>query len=1085
VQQALSGRVLRDGEYIVRDVLGHGGMANVYRAYSKSLETDLALKVLAPQLAADADLRDKFHEEARLLSRLFHPNLLTVHYFGEEGETVYIAMRLVTGGTLRDRMRAMGGRLDLVSAARLIRGVADALQAAHDANIVHLDVKPSNVLLGRADWPLLADTGIAEVIQTVEVAPGGRRIAGTPAYMSPEQCRGDTVDGSSDQYSLAMTAFELLTGKVPFDAPTTQDLLLRQINDPPPRVRELNPGLPSPVEDILLRGMSKAPADRFPSVGEFGRALAEAAERTRGVSLETKKSLADAAPNILGTLALLALGPLLLGLLPSDAMLAGILPLGWPFQLALALCVSALLLGIRWHMVGLVARAGRALVDAIERTRPDAGNWRTRLARVRSAVVASAEGVVNMAYLLGLYHLLGAPVAGLLGALLEPTLAHLLELGVLALVTLAAVAIVVAIARAGGLGAAAIVLGAAWAMAAALSSTDLGLANSASVVSAVRLLVGAGLLTLLVVRRRQTAELLGGAAIAGLGRLLVESRPDASPEALRASRTALATVTAAVLDLVYLLLGYALLRTPLIEELQIAVGPVAAAAAVTAAAGLIWIVLVVRLQGLAGAIGLLLGVLLGAPLLLSLPILDPRVFNVAWPATTAAWVVGVGLLLLLLGLRSRVHAFARPSLGARLDRGMLGMYAAPDEQVNQRRQGAFGRIASALIDVGFLVVAYWVLGAPIAASLVRSTGHEWIGTAALAILLLAVIGVLALAMLGSWRTLAETGGPAWRARAGALTVLLLFFLPMLVVGGAAAPAALAMPAATGALELQPIRVPLLIADWDFWLPFTPRQDQATYQLGLSCTDGRKVGQFREAFQPAAGVPLPAGQVGTLGRTNVACDNWPAEYAARRAAAGLGTAASLSWDALDVRATVNSDNSVDVVETHHVVFTSGRHDRLAVMAGAPAAGLGQLGVADGELAYTVYAGDAAIGVPAPPRYARSWQIGNQYWVGWWFPAVTSPADRTYVISYRLTGAVQTTADARRALRWRVAPPDPLEPIWLATVQVRLPAPVDAAAVRLAVDGVTGQSRMLDGQTAWFAASSAVSDRPFDTAVEFPT
>ena len=114
MQQALSGRVLRDGEYVVRDVLGHGGMANVYRAYSRSLETDLALKVLAPQLAADADLRDKFHEEARLLSRLFHPNLLTVHYFGEEGETVYIAMRLVTGGTLRDRMRAMGGRLDLL-----------------------------------------------------------------------------------------------------------------------------------------------------------------------------------------------------------------------------------------------------------------------------------------------------------------------------------------------------------------------------------------------------------------------------------------------------------------------------------------------------------------------------------------------------------------------------------------------------------------------------------------------------------------------------------------------------------------------------------------------------------------------------------------------------------------------------------------------------------------------------------------------------------------------------------------------------------------------------------------------------------
>src|SRR4030081_254621 len=152
MQQTLSGRSLRDGEYVVGDVLGHGGMANVYRAYSKSLETDLALKVLAPHLAADADLRDKFHEEAHLLTRLFHPNLLTVHYFGEEGETVYIAMRLVTGGALRERLTALGGTLDLVSAARLVGGIADALQVAHDNQVVHLDVKPSNVLLGRADW---------------------------------------------------------------------------------------------------------------------------------------------------------------------------------------------------------------------------------------------------------------------------------------------------------------------------------------------------------------------------------------------------------------------------------------------------------------------------------------------------------------------------------------------------------------------------------------------------------------------------------------------------------------------------------------------------------------------------------------------------------------------------------------------------------------------------------------------------------------------------------------------------------------------------------------------------------------------
>ncbi len=201
VQPSLIGRTLRDGEYLVREVLGQGGMATVYRAYARSLETDVALKVLAPSMAVNLELRERVHQEARLLSRLFHPNLLTVHYFGEEGEIVYIAMRLVTGGTLRDRLNALGGTLDLVTAARLVRGVADALQTAHDSNVVHLDVKPSNVLLGRADWPLLADTGIAEVIEPATTR-GKRRIAGTPPYMSPEQCRGDAVDGHSDSTRL-------------------------------------------------------------------------------------------------------------------------------------------------------------------------------------------------------------------------------------------------------------------------------------------------------------------------------------------------------------------------------------------------------------------------------------------------------------------------------------------------------------------------------------------------------------------------------------------------------------------------------------------------------------------------------------------------------------------------------------------------------------------------------------------------------------------------------------------------------------------------------------------------------------------
>src|SRR5258708_38637859 len=124
----------------------------------------------------------------------------------------------------------------------------------------------------------------------------------------------------------------------------------RKREGPAPPPRQFNPGLPSPIEDILLRALSKAPDDRFESVGEFGQTLADAADRTRGMSLETTTSLAEAAPNIFATLALLVFGPLLLALLPGDAQLAAALPLGWPFPLTLAIVITALLLGIRWHV---------------------------------------------------------------------------------------------------------------------------------------------------------------------------------------------------------------------------------------------------------------------------------------------------------------------------------------------------------------------------------------------------------------------------------------------------------------------------------------------------------------------------------------------------------------------------------------------------------------------------------------------------------------------------------------------------------------------------------------------------------------
>src|SRR5579883_2752416 len=191
--EGLVGRRLLGGEYELREVLGRGGMAMVYRAWSRSLETDVAVKVLAPRLASDRGFRDRFHDEARSLAALHHPNLVEVHHYGEEGDLVYIVMRMVPGGTLKDRLALIGGPLDLVSTARVIGQVADALQLAHDRGLVHLDIKPGNVLVGRADWALLSDFGITRAIGQETTSHGRQRSAGTPASMSPEQWRGHEI----------------------------------------------------------------------------------------------------------------------------------------------------------------------------------------------------------------------------------------------------------------------------------------------------------------------------------------------------------------------------------------------------------------------------------------------------------------------------------------------------------------------------------------------------------------------------------------------------------------------------------------------------------------------------------------------------------------------------------------------------------------------------------------------------------------------------------------------------------------------------------------------------------------------------
>jgi len=792
----LVGRML-GGEYSLTQVLQSGGSATVYRARSLSLETDVAVKVLSPRFAQIIGFRERFHDEARRLAALHHPNLLDVHFFGEEEDLVYIAMRLVPSGSLGDHIRAHGP-LDVVSAARLIAQIGGALQLVHDQHMVHLDVKPANVLLGRADWPLVADMGIALLIGPAVTPAGGYgQLAGTPAYMAPEHWQGGPVDGRTDEYSLAVTAYELLSGQTPFRASTMEGLRQQHFETPPPRLRELAPGVPGPVEEVVMRGLAKSPEQRFPRAADFAKAFADAAERTRGVTLETKTGIAEATPNLLSSLALIVLTPVLLATLPAAATM-GRVPIALPFQLLFATAIAALLVGVRWHVVGLAARGIASVAGAMDSLgRGYVVGGPLRGVAWRSKVIGSAEGVVNLLLLLGTYRLVGVPLMTLVGLFLAPAALRLVAIGLASLVALIAVGIVVAIARSSGVVIAGLIVVSLWVAANLLPLQALGLEDQSGFAWLVQVVAGAGIVAIVLIRRR-AISVTSGRIAAAMGQRMSSAEPQAlgSEVDVVAARAHFERLAGSVVDLVVLLLGFELVGTALETGLQGVVGPAAAAIGVGGVAGVVWVVLAVRAYRTAGGMGILLAIALGSPLLLALPVLADQVLNSGLPETIAAWVVGVALLLALALLRRPVQRAGQRVLGGRLDRGLLGTHSAPDEETSVRRTRALERLAGALIDIALLIVVYWVLVTQVAPILTQATGSPLVGTVLLGIVILLAVCRLLIPARRAGATLSETGG-GWSDRARVFVGATLALAVVSVLGVGAAPVAFVAPAAVG------------------------------------------------------------------------------------------------------------------------------------------------------------------------------------------------------------------------------------------------------------------------------------------------
>jgi serine/threonine protein kinase/ligand-binding sensor domain-containing protein len=281
----------RLGAYQLLEQIGQGGMATIYKAYQPSMDRYVAVKVLPSHFTEDETFLARFTQEARTLARLEHPHILPVHDYGEQEGITYLVMRYVDAGTLKDLI-AREGPLALARAARILNQVGRALDYAHSQGVVHRDIKPTNVLIDERGDAFLTDFGIAKLVAGTAQFTATGAIVGTPAYMSPEQGMAEAVDHRSDIYSLGVVLYEMVTGRVPFEAETPLAVLLQHVNAPLPPPRLIKPNLPDAVERVILKAMAKAPDDRFQSAQALVDALQKA---VAGVSTEIRPPRSDTA----------------------------------------------------------------------------------------------------------------------------------------------------------------------------------------------------------------------------------------------------------------------------------------------------------------------------------------------------------------------------------------------------------------------------------------------------------------------------------------------------------------------------------------------------------------------------------------------------------------------------------------------------------------------------------------------------------------------------------------------------------------------------------------------------------------------
>ena len=268
----MSDITLINNRYQIEVTLGTGGMAVVYKAHDLTLDRNVAIKVLRQEYSVDPAFREHFQQEAKAAANLSHPNIVTVHDFGFDSERLFIIMEYVPGSDIK-QLKAKKGHFDLKEALILMEQACAGVGYAHRAGLAHCDIKPQNLLVTPERMLKIVDFGIARALATINPGEKADIVWGSPSYFSPEQAAGLAPSPASDVYSLGVILYEMLTGELPFSAPTPTELAKKHRQDLPPSPRELNPDIPPEIEQILLKTLAKEPSARYRTANQLGRVL--------------------------------------------------------------------------------------------------------------------------------------------------------------------------------------------------------------------------------------------------------------------------------------------------------------------------------------------------------------------------------------------------------------------------------------------------------------------------------------------------------------------------------------------------------------------------------------------------------------------------------------------------------------------------------------------------------------------------------------------------------------------------------------------------------------------------------------------